>query len=292
MAESGGRRGISVLTACLNAADHIGDAISSTARQDVDLEHVVQDGGSTDGTVQVLESAPTVDWRSEPDRGQSDALNKAFARSSGDWIAWLNADEFYLPGGLRAMEASAESSGADVVYGTIAHVDGAGRFTGFGSQHRYSRFALSRVAPYIASCALLIRRDRLPAAPWDVDLRMTMDWDLYLTLAEGGATFRHVPYPVAAFRSHPGQVTADPGAAWAEAPTMLRKHSIAHSSISKWVGRVWDEALWVSGGRLRRRAPARTMRGADLRWFRDDVGDGPVRELMARCYPSSAVPPR
>lgn len=281
-----------MLTPCLNAAPFIDNALASAAGQGVSrLEHIVQDGGSTDGTLEILQGASGIDWRAEADSGQSQALNRAFARSSGAWIAWLNADEFYLPAGLQTLGDAAARTGADVVYGTIAHVDAEGSFTGFGVQHPYSRFALSRVPPFIASCAVLIRRDFLPAVPWDEDLRMAMDWDLYLTLAERGARFLYVPYPVAAFRSHEGQVTAEPGVAHGEVGSILTKHGIGRRKIPTVAGEIAHQALWAAGGRLRRRGPARSMRGADLRWFREDVGEGAARELIARCYPRSEPGP-
>jgi hypothetical protein len=214
-------------------------------------------------------------------------LNRAFVRSSGAWIAWLNADEFYMPGGLRALLDVANSSDADVVYGTIAHVDEEGRFNGLGAQHRFNKFALPRVAPFIASCAMLVRRDALPPHPWDVGLRMTMDWDLYLTLAASGARFLHVPYPVAAFRSHPGQVTAGPGGPQVEIPQLLAKHSIDRSRVDALAGLAVHHALWAREGRFGRRGPARTLRGADMRWFREEVGDQAAKELIKRCYAGS-----
>jgi len=110
---------VSVLTPSFGYGDFIADSIRSVIGQDgLDVEHIVQDGASADETVPVLRSFEgRVEWVSEPDLGQSDALNRALARAGGRWVAWLNADEFYLPGGLNRLISEGERSGADVVYG-------------------------------------------------------------------------------------------------------------------------------------------------------------------------------
>src|SRR5690554_3815006 len=100
---------ISIVTVCLNQADRIGEAMRSVLEQrDVDVEYIVIDGGSTDGTAEVIaryaEQSPgpgrVAYWVSEPDQGQSHALNKGFARATGEVVGWLNADDLLLPGAL------------------------------------------------------------------------------------------------------------------------------------------------------------------------------------------------
>src|SRR3712207_1791708 len=101
----------SIVTPCLNAEATIGQTLRSVAAQGVDaLEHVVVDGGSTDGTLDILRAAggPVLSV-SEPDRGLSDAMNKGVAMARNDVIGWLNADDVYLPGALgRVQQAFAE----------------------------------------------------------------------------------------------------------------------------------------------------------------------------------------
>ncbi|QCR22183.1 glycosyltransferase family 2 protein [Pontibacter sp. SGAir0037] len=87
---------ISVLTICFNAEAYIERAIQSVLQQrHADWEHIVIDGGSTDGTVDILKKYSHLKWISEPDQGQSDAMNKAFALSGGEVIGYLNADDYY-----------------------------------------------------------------------------------------------------------------------------------------------------------------------------------------------------
>jgi glycosyltransferase involved in cell wall biosynthesis len=91
---------ITILTPCLNGARYIGDAIASLRRQNyADLEHIVLDAGSTDGTLEILARFPEVRVISEPDRGTHDAMNKGIRRATGEAIGFLNADDIY-PDGL------------------------------------------------------------------------------------------------------------------------------------------------------------------------------------------------
>jgi len=90
---------ISILTPCLNSAAYLERAIRSVvAQNDSDFEHVVVDGGSTDGTVTILKQYPHLRWISEPDQGQTHAMNKAFAMSRGDVVTYLNSDDWFEPG--------------------------------------------------------------------------------------------------------------------------------------------------------------------------------------------------
>jgi glycosyltransferase involved in cell wall biosynthesis len=108
---------VSVLTPSYGYGRFIGDALESVKRQDgVSVEHIVQDAGSEDETIDILRGyGERLRWRSEPDRGQSDALNKALQLARGRWVAWLNADEFYFPGALQALVAIGDKTKADVV---------------------------------------------------------------------------------------------------------------------------------------------------------------------------------
>ncbi len=90
---------ISIVTPSYNSAEFIEDCIQSVLKQNYpNFEHIIIDGGSTDGTVEILKKYPHLKWISEPDEGQSDALNKGFKKAEGDIIGWLNSDDVYLPG--------------------------------------------------------------------------------------------------------------------------------------------------------------------------------------------------
>lgn len=114
---------ISVITPSLNSAQYLRDAINSVKTQDYEnWEHIVMDGGSTDGTLDILKEHPWVRWVSEPDSGQSNAMNKGFAKAEGDVVVYLNADDYFLPGAFRVV-ADAFEQGARFVVGDVMVLD-------------------------------------------------------------------------------------------------------------------------------------------------------------------------
>jgi glycosyltransferase involved in cell wall biosynthesis len=277
---------VSVLTPSYGYGRFIRDALESVSRQEgVVAEHIVQDAGSQDETIDILRSyGDRVRWRSEPDRGQSDALNKALQFAHGRWIAWLNADEFYFPGALRRLVAAGESSRADVVYGDAAYVDADGRLLRLGPQHGYSRFLLRHYGIYIPSCGTVFRRSALGEDPWDVEIRRVMDWDVYLRLDSSGAPFVHVAYPAAGYRIHEGQITAQPRELFASDRQAVRsRYGIPGRRLKK-PARLLHASYKLASGAYRRQIIARRMRGTDLRWVRPEVGPGGIADLLRRCY--------
>jgi hypothetical protein len=281
-----GMSSISVLTPSSGYGRYIADAIESARRQDsVTVQHVVQDAGSDDGTLDILRSCgDAVDWTSEPDRGQSDALNRALGRASGDWIAWLNADEFYLPGGLRVLLEAGEEHGADVIYGDCVTVDGDGRLIALRPQHRFSRTILRLYGPFLASVSVLIRRSSLSNAPWDPSLIQVMDWDAYLALACEGASFLHVAYPVGAFRLHAGQASTRTKHVRRETAEVRTRYGISSGPWAQRVGPALHRLAKLAAGSYVRQARATALRGRDLRWFDGREGAETFRLLLDRCY--------
>jgi glycosyltransferase involved in cell wall biosynthesis len=110
---------ISVITPCLNSRKYIEHSIQSVRDQHFfDLEHIIVDGGSVDGTVDILKKYPHLKWISEPDDGQSDAMNKGFNLSTGDIIVYLNADDYFLPKAFETVIRQFEG-GAVFVVGNV-----------------------------------------------------------------------------------------------------------------------------------------------------------------------------
>jgi glycosyltransferase involved in cell wall biosynthesis len=197
---------LTVLTPAYQSGSFLRGALASV--QGPGIQHVVMDGGSSDGTVALLEATTSVVWRSEPDRGQSHALNKALAEADGEWIGWLNADEFYLPGVLEWVRERLAQDDVDVLFGDFAEVDADGRLMRLVTNHRWSRSILRRVGCYVPSCATFVRREVLErAGGWREDLATIMDWELWLRLDAAGARFAYEPVVVSGFTRHPGQVT-------------------------------------------------------------------------------------
>lgn len=118
---------ISIITVCFNSSSHIEDAINSVANQDYeDIEHIVVDGNSTDGTQEILKrhDDKLAFWMSEPDQGIYDAMNKGISRATGDIIGILNSDDFYYDNHVLSKIAAAFSNnGIDAVFGDLIFVD-------------------------------------------------------------------------------------------------------------------------------------------------------------------------
>jgi len=206
---------ITIVTPVLDAASTIGEALASVRGQDYpDVEHVVVDGGSTDGTLDILERAPGISWTSEPDQGLSDAVNKGVARASGELIGWLNADDFYEPGALRAVgQAYAAHPDARWITGRCRIVDGDGKeirkpITAYKNAllRRYS-FPLLLTQNFISCPATFVHRDAYAeAGPLDTAYRISGDYDVFLRIAR-----RHDPLilerELAAFRMDEGSLS-------------------------------------------------------------------------------------
>ncbi len=121
---------VSIVTPSLNQGQFIRETIETILSQDYDnLEYLVMDGGSTDETLEILRSYGTrLQWVSEPDAGQSQAVNKGWRRARGEILGWVNADDLLSPGAVRrAVEALAADSALGGVYGDCTYIDGSGR---------------------------------------------------------------------------------------------------------------------------------------------------------------------
>lgn len=185
---------LSIVMPCLNAASTVGRALDSILEQGLDaseLEVVVVDGGSTDGTLELLAARPGVRWRSEPDRGLSDAYNKGARAATGTYLGWLNADDTYAPGALRqVVDALRRSPDTVWLTGRCAITDADGEVirrpvTAYKDVllRQYSP-ALYLTQNFISAPSTFFRRETfLEVGGMDLDLRFSMDYDLYLRLA-------------------------------------------------------------------------------------------------------------
>lgn len=183
---------ISIVTPCLNAAATIAEALESVRVQDYPrLEHVVVDGGSTDGTLEVLAAAKGIRYVSEPDDGRPSAVNKGVAMTSGEVLGFLNADDRYELGALRAVgQELAAESGAMWATGYCRIVDGEGReirrpVTAYKNLLlRHFSFPLYLTQNFVSDPATFVRRQAFEeAGQLDDRYRISHDYDLWLRVA-------------------------------------------------------------------------------------------------------------
>jgi glycosyltransferase involved in cell wall biosynthesis len=196
---------VSVLTPSFGQARWLADNLRSVAAQTYPaVEHVVVDGGSTDGSVELLErsSRPGLIWRSEPDRGQSHALNKALEMSHGAIIGWLNSDDAYfgptaIADAVARFDANPEIA---VVYGHAVLVDGNGLVLQVLWTPPFHR-ALLRLHDFIVQPAAFMRRDVIGERLVDESYDYTMDYELWLRLSRHNR-FERLDRVIAVDRHH------------------------------------------------------------------------------------------
>jgi glycosyltransferase involved in cell wall biosynthesis len=176
----------------------------------VEVEHIVVDACSTDDTVTILKSYPHVQWTSEPDRGQTDAINKGFRRASGDWLMWLNADDYLMPEAFTRVTSFAEAHPkADVIYGDCDFVDEHGRIVGTKREGDFDFWMLLFYGTFIPSTATFFRRKLIDDGHLlDASQKVCMDLAYYLRLADVGVHFEHLAEPLASFRWHETNVSS------------------------------------------------------------------------------------
>jgi glycosyltransferase involved in cell wall biosynthesis len=204
---------VTVVTPSFNQGQFIKEAIESVVAQDFsNVEHWIIDGHSNDETLNILQHGTAkpewnhVKWNSEPDSGQSAALNKGFRLASGEIIGWLNSDDRYRSGCFEVVaQAFAANPEVDVLYGDYTLINEAGGIIRTCKEIEFNRFILNyhRVL-YIATTATFFRRRIFTEQNWlNEDLHYAMDADFLIRLATAGYTFKHIPTLLADSRLHP-----------------------------------------------------------------------------------------
>ncbi len=198
---------VSIVTPSYNQADFLEKTIQSVLSQDYpDLEYFIVDGGSTDGSQAVIErySSRLAWWVSEKDRGQADAVNKGFARASGEIIGWLNSDDCYQPGAIQAAAgAFAEHPECGLVFSDAISIDGSGEPF---NVMRFGDWGLDELMQFKIICqpGVFMRRSVLEQAGYlDLSYQYLLDHQLWLRIAQA-APIRHVPRCWASARFHAG----------------------------------------------------------------------------------------
>ncbi len=209
---------LSVITPSFNQVRFIERTLESVRHQvtNFEFEHIVVDGGSTDGTLAILEqNAGRIRYVSEPDQGMPDAVNKGIGMAQGGIIGWLNSDDLYLPGALqRAADFFDSHPGTGWVYGKCMMVDDQDHevrkwITAYKNRglrnYSYERLLTEN---FISQPAVFMRRDALEkAGPLDLSLPTAMDFDLWLRLGKLGDPGFINDY-LSAFRVHPDSISA------------------------------------------------------------------------------------
>ena len=202
---------ISIVIPTLNQGRFLEKAITSILEQEYPaLELIVIDGGSTDDSRSIITkyAARLAWWCCEPDRGQTDAINKGFARASGEVMAWLNGDDLLAPGSLARIAACfARHPETDVVYGQRILIDEQGRDIGRWILPPHSDSVLTW-ADFVPQETLFWRRLwKKIGGKMDDTFHFALDWDLLIRFRQAGARMVRLPFFLGCFRLHAAQKT-------------------------------------------------------------------------------------
>jgi len=217
---------VTIVTPSFNQRPYLEAAMRSVLDQDYPhIEYILVDGGSTDGSVDLLRSysGRLSSWSSEPDSGQTEAINRGFERARGEILAWLNSDDVYVPGAVRqAVDYLTAHPEVGMVYGDADYIDASGERLGRFPSAPTDYLRLRRGYVHIPQQAAFFRaRLWRMVGPLDESFHFAMDYDLWVRLAALSPIAYH-PRLWAGFRLHAaGKTTAQDDRCW---PEMIKVH--------------------------------------------------------------------
>jgi glycosyltransferase involved in cell wall biosynthesis len=248
---------VSVVTPTLNQAAFLERTLRSLRSQSYPaIEHIVVDGGSTDGTLEILRregDKGTLRLVSEPDGGMYDAINKGLALATGEILAYLNSDDLYLPWSIEAVVLRFEArSGVDLVFGDGIKIEDESGVQRLRLFPPFDRFSLANYESLMQPAVFWRRRLYERLGGFDAAMRYVADLDYWLRAAEAGARIEHLSEVVAIERIHAGRLSSAQSAAMALEDKGMR------------AGHAGDRG----GAAGRKRAVDRDIRWQRWLWFR------------------------
>ena len=225
---------VSVVTPCFNSERHIQRCLDSVRRQSYpDVQHIVIDGGSTDGTVALLAQSNGVEWISEPDNGQSDAINKGFSRAGGQILTWLNADDALLPRALEQVVDVYRREGEPAWVSGRSSVRREGKGRRIEPVFRVRDRDLDFGNPIVQPSTFFTRAGLEEAGGIDPDLHYVMDLDLWLRFVDIGLRRVFLPDVLSdvVYDSHSKTGGHDPTLFFKEEFIVYRRHGRTDAAL-------------------------------------------------------------
>jgi GT2 family glycosyltransferase len=275
---------VSIVTPSFNQARYVEQTMRSVLEQDHPrVEYLVIDGASKDGSVDIIKKYERrlAYWVSEKDSGQAEAINKGLARAKGEVVAWLNSDDYYLPGAVSAaVKIFGSNPDVVLVYGDMLAVDENGRTTNI---MKYGQLSLADLVCFqiIGQPSVFFRRDALnKAGLLDTTFHFLLDHQLWIRIAMQGKIL-HVPQTWSAARYH------------AEAKNVAKAAQFGHEvfRILDWAKSQPGLTGTISGAREARRARASAHR-VDARYLLDGGQPGSALKAWMRAlviHPPTAL---
>jgi glycosyltransferase involved in cell wall biosynthesis len=217
---------VTIVTPSFNQAPYLEETIQSVFNQTYpNIEYIIMDGGSTDGSAEIIKrhQKKLAYWVSGKDRGQTDAINKGFAKANGDILAWINSDDTLQPNAVEeAVQFLQDNLDTGLVYGDTNYIDEKGSVIGRFPAAQTDLERLRRGYVHIPQQASFFRKSIWDqVGPLDPEFFFAMDYDLWVRIAQK-AEIRYLPRLWANFRLHRGAKTIDADdRCW---PEMLKVH--------------------------------------------------------------------
>ena len=242
---------VSIVTPSYNQVQFLEKTIQAVLGQEYkNLEYIIVDGGSDDGSQELIRSyeGNLAAWLSEPDSGQSEAINKGFDLANGEILAWLNSDDLYYPWAVKeAVEALLSDAGVGMVYGDTDLIDENGEVIGKFNAQQTSYQRLMRGGVYIPQPAAFWRAELYQkVGPLDPSFYFAMDYDLWVRFAKN-TQIRYIPKLWASFRLHgQGKTTISDDRCWPEMKRVYQREGGGLISLfmGKYVLRQFLSPLW------------------------------------------------
>lgn len=263
---------VSIITPSYNQASYLEETIRSVIEQEHSpVEYFVVDGGSEDGSVEIIQKyADRISWWvSERDAGQGEAINKGLSRARGEFIAWLNSDDLFLPGAItKAVSVLAANPELGMVFGDAISINEQGLPL---NQLTFGDWGLPELMRFRIICqpAVFMRKTMLDkAGHLDPAFHYLLDHHLWIRMARL-APVQHIPEPLAAARHHPAAKNVSQAAAFGQ--EAMR--------ILEWMEAQTDLAALVQKNRRRIEAGAQRL---NARYLLDGGMPGPALKAYGR----------
>ena len=247
---------ITIVTPSFNQGRYLDAALQSVLSQGYEnLEYIVMDGGSTDGSVEVIRryADRLAHWQSGPDGGQAAAIAQGFARASGDILAWLNSDDLLLPGSLDLVAKTfARNPSADLIYGSRHRVDAGGHVIGWYQPPTVMHRLYFSFGQWLPQESTFWRRSLYERAGGvEASMFFAMDLSLFMRMWHVGR-FMRVDAALGAIRVHEETKTTNHGdVMMREAKVLRRAHGLP--SFDSWLVNQIGERLVLGQARIERR---------------------------------------
>jgi glycosyltransferase involved in cell wall biosynthesis len=274
---------LTVITPSYNQAAFLEETIRSVLSQGYpNLEYMIVDGGSNDGSVEIIKKYADrlAWWVSEKDRGQADAINKGFARATGEIVAWINSDDYYLPGAFAEAVAGLQAHPEyGMVYGDVVAIDGEGKPINVMT---YGDWGLDELMQFhmLGQPSIFMRRSVLElGGHLDLSYDLLLDHELWLRLAQH-APIHYLPRRWSAARYHPAAKNRAQSANYGKDAYRIVEWMAAHPVLAERYRRM-RRKIWAGAYRL------------DGHYLLDSGQAGAALRAYLRClwtHPPAALP--